>query len=240
MKKLEELTKNYYTEEQNNKAFYIVNGYMPSWAEEHHTDPDRGLKQYSTPTRWEQYKAGTIDRAKAVELATKRAAKEVEKELTKKLTRLEMAKAAPALGSLSISVEWVRSRTWGANPTATVQAYDQRGQYIGTYTGHASGCGYDKESAAVADALNQCPTVLKMLYENAEKALTEGKNPESKTTCTGICWSDALGYGSGYSVLPYFEGGVGIGSHQSIFNNCGYKFRRTASGKMFDCYLVEA
>ena len=42
----------------DNRRFYILNGYMPSWANEHHTDPDKGLKEYSTCHRWEQYKAG--------------------------------------------------------------------------------------------------------------------------------------------------------------------------------------
>ena len=39
-------------------AHYILYGYMPSWAAEHQTDSDRGLKQHSTATRWEQYTSG--------------------------------------------------------------------------------------------------------------------------------------------------------------------------------------
>ena len=41
-------------------------------------------------------------------------------------------------------IVWVRSRTWGSNPNV---------QHHGTTIGRASGCGYDKESAALADAL---------------------------------------------------------------------------------------
>ena len=33
---------------------YIRLGWFPSWANEHHNDPDRGLKQHSTARRWEQ------------------------------------------------------------------------------------------------------------------------------------------------------------------------------------------
>ena len=29
---------------KNNTAFYILNGYMPTWAAEHHGDLDRGLQ----------------------------------------------------------------------------------------------------------------------------------------------------------------------------------------------------
>lgn len=45
---------------KENTAFYIENGYFPTWAEEHHTDPERGLRQHSTARRWEQYKAGEL------------------------------------------------------------------------------------------------------------------------------------------------------------------------------------
>lgn len=62
-----------------NRRFFILNGYIPTWAEEHRGDLDRGLKQYSTARRWEQYKAGEITREKAVEFATKRALKKIEK-----------------------------------------------------------------------------------------------------------------------------------------------------------------
>lgn len=99
-----------------NCRFYIVNGYLPTWAEEHHGDLDRGLKQYSTARRWEQYKAGEIAREKAVELATKRTLKAVEKDTAAKLARLDRVAAAPDLSFISISVDWVRSRTWGYNP----------------------------------------------------------------------------------------------------------------------------
>ena len=46
----------------------------------------------------------------------------------------------------SLSMEWKRSRVWGANPVLT---------YNGTTVAKASGCGYDKESAALADFLSR-------------------------------------------------------------------------------------
>lgn len=64
---------------KNNTAFYVLNGYMPTWAAEHRGDPDRGLREYSTATRWEQYKNGRITREKAVEFATARAFREIDK-----------------------------------------------------------------------------------------------------------------------------------------------------------------
>lgn len=54
---------------------YIENGYFPSWSnrDRENIDHDQGLRRYSTALRLEQYLRGQIDRAKAVELATRRA-----------------------------------------------------------------------------------------------------------------------------------------------------------------------
>lgn len=217
---------------KDGKRFYIENGFCRTWAAEHRTDPDRGLKEWSTPKKWEAYQAGTLPREKAVEIAQKRAAADVEKWREKQLSKLRTAAAAPALSFLSVSVEWKRNSTWGHNPTATARTDD------GTFSGHASGCGYDKESAAVGEALNKSPAVMRVLYQAAEQAM---KNGESFQTLSSGCvsWRDVLGYGSGYAILPYFEGGVGVSCFWSIFKVCGYECRSTGSGKMFDAYTVE-
>lgn len=198
-------------------AFYIENGYFPTWAEEHRTDPDRGLKANSTATRWEQYQAGTISREKAVELATKRATKDINKKTAAKLAQLERVANAANLTFISISVDWVRSKTWGYNPRVEVRTN------TGTYYGTASGCGYDKESTAIADAFNRCDSILKALYQLKENGLRAGKTDTSRTACTGVDNRNICGYGSGYSVLPYFESGVGASCFWSILKDCGYK-----------------
>ena len=212
---------------------YIERGYMPSWSAEHQTDPDRGLKQYSTPRRWEQYQTGDITREKAVELAKRRAVAEVEKSRAAKLARIESAAVAPVLSSASITVEWAKSRTWGANPTAELLNMGN-----GRTTGHASGCGYDKESAAIAEAMNADPSALRILYELGEAALSRGEDPRSKTACTGYHWGGCIGYGAGYDVLPYWEGGVGSSCFWSILEKAGYTVRHAGGGKMFDCWTL--
>lgn len=215
-------------------AFYILRGYCPTWAEEHHKESDNGLQRYSTARRWEQYQAGEITREKAVELATRRACKEIEKNAAAKLEQLTAAANAPAFETVSVMVTWAKSRTWGANPTAEVLNLGDR-----RTVGHASGCGYDKESAAIAEALNQNPAALRVLYELGEAAIAQGSSPKSKTACTGYNWAGCIGYGAGYGVLPYFEGGVGSNCFWSIFEKAGYKVRCSASGKMFDVYNLE-
>ena len=235
MKEFAMIEKRITEEAEKNTAdtvFYIENGYFPTWAEEHRTDPDRGLKANSTETRWKQYQAGTITREKAVELATKRATKEIEKKTAAKLAKLDRVANAPNLTFISVSVDWVRSRTWGYNPHVEVRTN------TGTYYGTASGCGYDKESSAIADAFNKCNSILKALYQLKENGLRAGKTDASKTACTGVGNRNICGYGSGYSVLPYFEGGVGASCFWSILKDCGYK----TSGhhtKHSDFYSVE-
>lgn len=214
-----------------NRCFFILNGYMPTWAEEHHEDLDRGLKQYSTARRWEQYKAGEITREKAVEFATKRALKEIEKDTAAKLARLDRVAAAPDLIFISISVDWVRSRTWGNNPHAEARTN------AGTFSGTASGCGYDKESTAIADALNQCDSVLKALYTLKEEGLRAGLSDKSKTAACGRSNGNICGYGAGYGAIPYFEGGGGASCFWSILKKCGFS-TSCHHGKHSDFYSV--
>ena len=196
--------------------FYINHGYMKTWAGVHCNEPDRGLKEYSTETRWKQYKAGVITREKAVEFACKRFEKALEKDTAKKLEKLDRVAAATDLGYIDITVEWVRSYTWGNNPHAVVKTNN------GTFEGRASGCGYDKESAAIANAFNQSDSILKELYTLKEKALSAGVKDESKTACTGRNNTPVCGYGAGYCAIPAFEGGVGSSCFWEILKKCGF------------------
>lgn len=216
----------------NDTLDYINNGYYSTWAEEHRTDKDRGLKEFSTAAKWEQYKAGTISREKAVELAAKRAWKQSYKKLTAQLEKLAAVAAAPTLEYVEISVDWVRSRTWGYNPNVTAWTND------GRYYGRASGCGYDKRSAAVAQALNASNSVLKALYSFKEKQLEEGKNDHSDTAISKHDNRDIIGYGAGYTILPYFEGGVGVDCFWSILKKCGYTTKANERAKNNDYYTI--
>lgn len=68
---------------------------------------------------------------------------------TRKLTTLEkraqaMCQTIRAHGAYTVEVEWNRSSTWGMCP---------RIQYHGETAARASGCGYCKHSAVLAEAL---------------------------------------------------------------------------------------
>jgi hypothetical protein len=117
---------------------------------------------------------------------------------------------------IDITVEWVKSRTWGMNPHATVYI-----THICRYehTGKASGCGYDKESAAIAEALNDSPIIQAMLVNHLE----QGK---------------VFPYGISNYRFPKFEGGVGTSCYYKVFEAMGYKMEQVANGKSFDAYIV--
>lgn len=152
----------------------------------------------------------------------------------KAIKKAEEVAAAPTLTACRISVEWKKSRVWGYNPSVTVDAWtvDADGATeCTTTTGRASGCGYDKQSAAIAEAFNASPAILNALYKAEEKRL---KGRESRKQSR----RDFIGYGSGSSARPYFEGGCGVSVFYKIFENCGYIFEQVASGKTFDSYKI--
>lgn len=134
--------------------------------------------------------------------------KDYEKRLIKNLKIIDTIKNANQnVETITINVDWVKNPTWGYNPHATI--YTNNGE---TTEGKASGCGYDKESTAIAEALNKNNDILKLLYIAKNKKMTL-KNTNNH---------DILGYGSGYGVLPYFEGGVGVSSLLNIFKKLNY------------------
>lgn len=167
-------------------------------------DEDRSLRELLTEKQWNKYKSGTLTREKSLVLARKKAEREAKKTADRYRERLTEAEGdnRPADGMLVI--RWVRNSTWGWNPHAEL--------FVGgeTFTGRASGCGYDKESAAMAEALNACPEIMRALYAK------EDNRPE------GVTRREWLGYGSGYGVLPAFDGGVGVRTMCEVLTTCGF------------------
>ena len=214
-------------------AEYIKNGFLSRWGGMYEISDD-GIKRYSTATRWEQYKAGTITREKAIELATAREAKNIEKSYNAKIALLDAVEAAEMPNKIEIYVEWARCRTWGANPHVDLWVDDLQGFTHGT----ASGCGYDKESSAIAEAAYNRASIIKILCELKEKALRKNaKIDKSKSACTGIDNRNAVGYGSGYGVIPRLEGGVGTSCFLRIFETAGYKTIQH-HGRMTNLYII--
>lgn len=185
------------------------------------------FKNNATKTIYKKYQDGEISekqaKAQTIEQVKKEAAKNLKKNLDK-ITEIENAKDVQ---DLEIAITWKQSYTWGWNPTAYIKSHllgQQKYNYYERSEGYATGCGYDKLSAAIASALNDSNGALKLLYTAEEKRLRKAKN--------GLTTSrrDFIGYGSGYGSMPYFEGGVGFGCQTSIFENLGFK-AKTISDK---------
>ena len=205
------------------QRYFIENGYTKSNKGENPTKKDEGIFRYATTTTAEAYKGGKITRAEAVKRATAKMERDNEKNRAAAMEKIAEAENAPDLASVDVQIEWKKSRTWGANPFCECWG---GGYYT---TGHASGCGYDKRTAATAAAFNSNPAIMKALYTAEEKRLAKRNKPTRR---------DFIGYGSGYGILPAFEGGVGITSHGRIFENIGFTFKTTADTRTSDAYTI--
>lgn len=79
--------------------------------------------------------------------------------------------------TISINIEYKRTRTGGWNPTATVTAALD-GVRTDTTTGRASGGGYDKISAAVCRAFSENPLLQTLLMWDGWQTDTESYGPD--------------------------------------------------------------
>lgn len=175
------------------------------------------LREHLTEKTAERLQAMQEGERVPVEIIEKMRAKrarEVEKEMRGYMERVELVEQYEQPERIVVDVEWVKSRTWGKNPHAVARGEKRRTE------SRASGCGYDKASAAIAGALNQNPEALRILYDHAEAG---GTFPYGVTVWAG---------------LPSFDGGCGVSCFYSIFEACGYTFRQIASGKAFDVYEI--
>lgn len=154
--------------------------------------------------------------------------KQTEKKMEDKNKRFEtVGTAEKIITNITISVEWTKNRTWGNCPKAEVRVCFTDNTCDNYESARITGCGYDKESTAIAQALNQCNELLNLMY-----ALKDA-NHEKKN-------NDIFGYGSGYGINPYFEGGVGTSCYPKIFDVLGFNMQHLSGGKTFDTWQVNA
>ena len=180
------------------------------------------LQRESTSTRWKQYQIKKITYTDLVKYTSERIKKRYKKIVQSELDLLEQIENAETPKEIVIYVNWVKNSYWGNNPHAEVT--DDKRRYFGA----ASGCGYDKRSAAIAGAVNQSVQILKILCDKKELELQKGKTGRN---------GKLIGYGSGYSAIPKLESGVGIESFRRIFENCNYNWN-DYSGEKYDMYIV--
>ena len=172
------------------------------------------LNFYTTNLRQEQFKEGKISMDKFKACAKTKMLKETKKQLDKELKELEKIENNHKLfDTLYIQIQ-SKKTSLGYQFKATLS--DNIEKIEGKYTG---GWGYDKLSSAIAEVLNEYLPLKELLYNYKEKYLFENKLIQADN-------HEILGYGSGYGILPYFEGGVGVSSYYKIFNTIGLEFKQ--------------
>jgi hypothetical protein len=166
--------------------------------------------------------------------ANKLARKEANKQI-KELARIEAEKNQPEVKEMTITIEWCKSKTWGANPHAHAEIHykDNKAGAYGTgfyrpdtdYT--CSGCGYDKESTVIAQIFNEF--MKGKLWSMGIENLKGGNGSGDKGNAPyGIHLSS--------NNRPYFGDAIGTSCYYRIAEFLGGKFEHIANGKTFDVY----
>lgn len=167
------------------------------------------------------------------EIILKKYIKQSDKKKEKILKKLQTVEEVDIIPKrIDINVNWKKSATWGANPTA--ESWTNYGYFESSSIG---GCGYDKESTATAEVFNQDKSILKLLYIEFEKYLKKNKTMlKHKGNINGREFCE---YGCSCYYLPEFDGGVGFNSHRWILEKLGYKCIAESHPRMADTYHFE-
>lgn len=186
---------------------------IADWAENENL-----IRRFSTAYTYGKYQAGDFPHEKAYKKAYDKMVRTIYKERDEKLEKLTKIEQAEDIEQIRISVEWKKSPAWENNPHVELSAYSSNG--CDTAKATASGCGYDKESQAIAKALNAIDGVRKLLIEKLDYI-----NEEKP-------------YGiNQYDTIPAFSGGVGTKCFTSFFKDIGWKVTEM-HGKTYDSYVI--
>lgn len=142
--------------------------------------------------------------------------KRIENKRKKELEKLDLIAQAESLQYIEIRVEWNKSRAWGYNPS--VEAWTTGSYYE---TGRASGCGYDKESAAIGKALADSLSLQRFIIENLGKLKNE------------------YGIETKWGIAHLSIGGKGVSNLLNIFRKVKGWTINEMHGKTFDGYRIE-
>ncbi len=166
----------------------------------------------------------------------RREARKVARMQAKEHAQIEAEKTQKPVKTITITIEWKKSRMWGSNPNAEASVEFQDGTF-GRFNGFTcSGCGYCKESTVIAEIFNH---LLKYKLYQPHKWKDDRKR-ENHNHPYGVYYYGGdvskEQYESGYIGKPCFNGGVGTSCYPAISEFIGGKFETVASGKTFDVY----
>lgn len=186
-----------------------------------------GVKYYLKKCRYKTINKRTFGALKDNEKETY-ILKHIEKESASKcaetLEKIDDILSAADFKELEIKTDWVKSKAWGSNPHAA--AWCLSGDGWEQSHGSASGCGYDKISAAYNECLKEFKSLKKLFY----KTLLKKWDGVSK-----IGRDNPLPYGIYLykSGLAFALNGCGLSSVINALEWCGLKVE-TIGGDWWD------
>lgn len=163
----------------------------------------------------------------------KLAARREAREALKDEARIASEKNQRPVKEMTITIQWVRSKTWGHNPNASVDVYfhnplpDKYGTFEHKDGYRASGCGYDKESTVIAAIFNDFLKYKLWQLTPAQRKGGNGSLDSGKAPYGIHVYSDNR---------PHFGGGIGTSCYYKIAEYIGGRFEQVTSGKSFDVY----
>lgn len=192
------------------------------------------LRDYCTPKQFDRLAA--MQDAEPIPAAdldkmTAKAARKIERDAVKASDKVQTVAQLDAPEFIRLYITWTRSAVWGWNPHCSLTAWSKGADgYRDENTfGRASGCGYDKTSAACSEALNASDLVRGALVRFVNDG---GEN-------YGVYTADSLHF----PVCPYFEGGCGMSTITETLRKMGYKVTDTTHYNRRgteECRIIEA
>lgn len=169
--------------------------------------------------------------------------------VARRLEALGKLAAMPPANGIKIKIQWKKSATWGSNPSWEAWVWGENAKGGSPLTsnrdwhryasgGGIGGCGYDKQSTATAEALNE---LLKpYMFRLNPRLFTRVRN-DNGTTKTGMPYGISSGcHGTQKKMWtlwdPHFNGGVGVNCHEEIVRYIGGKIITHEGGKDWDLY----
>jgi hypothetical protein len=141
-------------------------------------------------------------------------------------SRLNAIFNAKEVKCITLSIDWKKSQMWGHNPQATAKVTYLDNITETFYSDRVSGAGYDKESTAFANAMNQINGILNKMISIKNDNISKDNR-------------DLFGYGTQGDFIPSFAGGVGVSCYYNVLESIGYKLKHIANGQTFDVYTIE-
>jgi hypothetical protein len=171
------------------------------------------------------------------------------KEATKEFNDYIREATQKPVKRIKITIDWVRSYTWGNNPHLEAEVYYHDGS-TDSMTAKCSGCGYDKESTVIADVFNHF-----LKYKLWTKPYAELRNGDASNNYSSNggriedIAKNPIPYGitSGRyetrlgNIIEHrgFSGGIGTNCYYAISQFIGGTFKNIASGKKYDVFEYE-